>query len=275
MATETIRSKVTKRGAESKSSQLHGVDNFLQGIGDLYNDSTISSVVFLYGTDFRKLSEYASVDIQSITLKMVARGYTNNNSSTTAQMAACYGFNLSGTDTSTYTFLNGVIVRGSQNGDVTVENTYTKGDGKDMTAYIIDSNNVDVLVNSYTQNTLGFRTYVKWAKIKSFTMSVTYLGYYTLSVSAGTGGTVTGSGTYESGTSTTVTATPNNGYKFKQWSDGNTSSTRTITMTGNTTLTAEFELNNKIYIGTSQPKAIYVGTQQVKSVYVGTSKVYG
>lgn len=275
MATETITSKVTKRGAESKSSQLHGVDNFLQGTGDLYNDSTISSVVFLYGTDFRKLSEYASVDIQSITLKMVARGYTNNNSSTTAQMAACYGFNLSGTDTSTYTFLNGVIVRGSQNGDVTVENTYTKGDGKDMTAYIIDSNNVDVLVNSYTQNTLGFRTYVKWAKIKSFTMSVTYLGYYTLSVSAGTGGTVTGSGTYESGTSTTVTATPNNGYKFKQWSDGNTSSTRTITMTGNTTLTAEFELNNKIYIGTSQPKAIYVGTQQVKSVYVGTSKVYG
>lgn len=275
MATETITSKVTKRGAESKSSQLHGVDNFLQGTGNLYNDSTTSSVVFLYGTDFRKLSEYASVDIQSITLKMVACGYTNNNSSTTAQMTACYGFNLSGTNTSTYTFLNGVTVSGKQSGDVTVENTYTKGDGKDITAYIIDSNNVDVLVNSYTQNTLGFRTYAKWAKIKSFTMSVTYLGYYTLSVSAGTGGTVTGSGTYESGTSVTVTAIPNNGYKFKQWSDGNTSSTRTITMTGNTTFTAEFELNNKIYIGISQPKAIYVGTQQVESVYVGTSKVYG
>lgn len=274
MATETITSKVTKRGAESTSSQLHGVDNFLQGTDNLYNDSTISSVVFLYGTDFRKLSEYASVDIQSITLKMVACGYTNNHSSTTAQMTACYGFNLSGTDTSTYTFLNGVTVSGAQSGDVTVENTYTKGDGKDITAYIIDSNNVDVLVNSYTQNTLGFRTYVKWAKIKSFTMSVTYLGYYILSVSAGTGGTVTGGGTYESGTSVTATATPNNGYKFKQWSDGNTSSTRTITMTGNTTLTAEFELNN-IYIGISQPKAIYVGTQQVKSVYVGTSKVYG
>ena len=54
-------------------------------------------------------------------------------------------------------------------------------------------------------------------------------------------GTVTGSGTYYDGTKVTITATPNTGYKFTQWSDGNTSDTRTITITKDQTLTATFE----------------------------------
>ena len=100
---------------------------------------------------------------------------------------------------------------------------------------------------------------------------------YTLTVNAGTGGTVTGGGTYESGTSVTIKATPNSGYKFVKWSDGNTNATRTVTVTGNATYTAVFTLakTNKIYVGTAQPKAIYVGNQEVKGVYVGTTKVYG
>ena len=64
---------------------------------------------------------------------------------------------------------------------------------------------------------------------------------YTLTVNAGTGGTVSGGGTYEHGTSATITATPNSGYKFVKWSDGNTSAARTITVTGNATYTAIFE----------------------------------
>lgn len=85
--------------------------------------------------------------------------------------------------------------------------------------------------------------------------------------------------------STTLVATPAQGYKFLKWSDGNTSQTRTITYTDNdisatntqVTYTAEFEPDkiNEIYIGTSQPKSIYIGTSEVKSVYVGTTKVYG
>lgn len=63
---------------------------------------------------------------------------------------------------------------------------------------------------------------------------------YSVSVSAGAGGTVTGGGTYESGTSITIKAIPNSGYKFVKWSDGNTSATRTVTVTGNATYTAEF-----------------------------------
>lgn len=64
---------------------------------------------------------------------------------------------------------------------------------------------------------------------------------YTLTVTAGTGGTVTGSGTYDNKATATLTATPNTGYKFKQWNDGNTSATRTITVTSDATYTATFE----------------------------------
>lgn len=63
---------------------------------------------------------------------------------------------------------------------------------------------------------------------------------YTISAS-GTNGTVTGGGTYEYGTTATLTATPNSGYKFVKWSDENTSNPRTITVSGNATYTAVFE----------------------------------
>ena len=68
-----------------------------------------------------------------------------------------------------------------------------------------------------------------------------YIPTYTVTVKAGTGGTVSGGGTFESGTTTTITATANKGYTFKQWNDGNTNASRTVTATGNVTYTAEFE----------------------------------
>lgn len=70
---------------------------------------------------------------------------------------------------------------------------------------------------------------------------------YTITVKAGEGGTVRGGGVIESGQTTTLTAIPNSGYKFVKWSDGNTSDSRTITVTGNATYTAYFKLD-KIYV---------------------------
>ena len=65
---------------------------------------------------------------------------------------------------------------------------------------------------------------------------------YTLSVTAGEGGTVsTTGGKYESGQTVSVTATPQVEYLFKDWSDGNTNATRIITVSSNTNLTANFE----------------------------------
>lgn len=64
---------------------------------------------------------------------------------------------------------------------------------------------------------------------------------YTITVTAGTGGSVSGGGTYEHGKTATLTATPATGYKFKQWSDGSTANPRTITVTADATYTAQFE----------------------------------
>lgn len=64
---------------------------------------------------------------------------------------------------------------------------------------------------------------------------------YKLTVTAGTGGTVSGGGTYNYNASATLKATANSGYHFVKWSDDNTSATRTVTVTKDATYTATFE----------------------------------
>lgn len=54
-------------------------------------------------------------------------------------------------------------------------------------------------------------------------------------------GTVTGGGSYKENTQQEISATPNDGYGFYQWNDGNTDNPRTITVTGNATYTASFK----------------------------------
>ena len=48
-----------------------------------------------------------------------------------------------------------------------------------------------------------------------------------------------------------IQATPNYGYHFTQWSDGNTSNPRTITLTRDTSFTAHFDYNQYTITGTS------------------------
>ncbi len=116
---------------------------------------------------------------------------------------------------------------------------------------------------------------VNWVDIDITYTIPTYT--ITTAVSPTGSGTVTGGGTYNKGSTATLKATPSAGYKFIKWNDGITVAERTVTVTSNVTYTAYFEPDkiNKIYIGTSQPKAIYIGTQEVKAVYVGTTKIYG
>jgi len=54
-------------------------------------------------------------------------------------------------------------------------------------------------------------------------------------------GVATGGGNFYEGEQVTISATPNNGYRFTQWQDGNTENPRTITVAGNSTYTAYFE----------------------------------
>ncbi len=80
--------------------------------------------------------------------------------------------------------------------------------------------------------------------------NVTYTAYFepntvTLTVTSNNTnyGTVTGGGTYNYGTSVTIKATPKTGYHFVQWSDGNTTASRSITATANASYQATFAVN--------------------------------
>lgn len=66
---------------------------------------------------------------------------------------------------------------------------------------------------------------------------------YTLSVSAAAGGSVNTNvnGSYAESTTVVLTATPESGWRFTEWSDHNTDNPRTVTLTQNITLTAYFE----------------------------------
>ena len=56
-------------------------------------------------------------------------------------------------------------------------------------------------------------------------------------------GSVSGGGTFDEGSTQTVRATPKPGYAFMKWSDGNTENPRTVKLTSDLTLTANFETN--------------------------------
>ena len=65
---------------------------------------------------------------------------------------------------------------------------------------------------------------------------------YALTATAGDGGSVTGGGTFASGTQVSLTATPNSGYSFSGWSNGSTTNPLTVTLNSNTSLTANFQV---------------------------------
>ena len=72
---------------------------------------------------------------------------------------------------------------------------------------------------------------------------------YTLTVTAGEGGSVTAGGTYDEGTDVTITATPSEGYEFVGWEGSEeTKADLTITLNSDISLTAIFQssLINKI-----------------------------
>lgn len=90
-------------------------------------------------------------------------------------------------------------------------------------------------------NTSAQRTIVMSEDI---TLSAVFIAnLYTLTIEAGIGGSVKkypSNTQYTVGTEVNITATPDTGYEFVCWSDGNTAAQRTITMNENYNLTAIF-----------------------------------
>ena len=84
---------------------------------------------------------------------------------------------------------------------------------------------------------------------------------YTIAASANpsAGGTVSGAGQYQQGSSCTLTATANTGYTFTNWTEGgnvaSTNASYTFNVTGNRTLVANFALNTYSITATANPTA--------------------
>ena len=66
---------------------------------------------------------------------------------------------------------------------------------------------------------------------------------YTLTTKSNGNGNVTGNGTYKHGENVIISATADIGYHFVRWNDGNTDNPRTLVLTQDTILTAEFAAN--------------------------------
>lgn len=76
-----------------------------------------------------------------------------------------------------------------------------------------------------------------------FTNYLPIEGKYTVKALA-SHGTVTGTGTYTAGTEIELSATPDEGYEFKQWSDGTTDNPKNLTVTKDMTIRALFQTEN-------------------------------
>lgn len=101
---------------------------------------------------------------------------------------------------------------------------------------------------------------------KSIIVSGDQRDYYNLSllVSPSNGGNVTGAGRYVAGSQIPVSAVPALGFRFSRWSDGNTSANRTITISNDITLTAEFErvsVTARFNFPAGSVQSIQVGSQ--------------
>lgn len=120
--------------------------------------------------------------------------------------------------------------------------TTFNGYGDEITGFYVSGNTVTLGMK--ITNVIASQTCYYRIRNVSFVIDYTPPPTYTISTGSSPSGTgtVTGGGTYEHGSTVTLTATPNTGYDFKHWDDGNTDNPRTITVTGEAKYTARFEV---------------------------------
>lgn len=94
-----------------------------------------------------------------------------------------------------------------------------------------------------------------------------------LSVNNATYGTVTGAGSYEKGKEIIISATPNTGYVFVEWSDDVTTNPRTIVVNEDITLSAIFELSTTYSLSLSANNAVYGSVGGAGSYVKGTDVI--
>ncbi|MBR2892281.1 MAG: hypothetical protein IKB94_00355 [Clostridia bacterium] len=242
--TGTITARPTKLGANN--AQYSGtIDNFIEGTGNFVVDVS-TYTVFFYGFDFRELANKKNVNLTGLTLSMSCTG-KNTSSTIYYDVNLVSDFNTSGTNVKTFTDLgDGTISYHSKPANTNLM-TIQYTEANFPKAFALLKSNIQALIDGYETNTFGVKAYLRAMNMSSLTLTITYeyeeTAYFVVStaVKPEGSGSVSGGGTYEEGKTVTLTAIPNDGYVFKQWSDGNTDNPRTVTVTGDVTYTAEFE----------------------------------
>lgn len=100
--------------------------------------------------------------------------------------------------------------------------------------------------------------YVSVTRDATYTAQFMVTPTYTITVTVNDAamGSATGGGSYLAGTSITLQATPTIGHRFVRWSDGNTSQTRTVTVSENATYTAVFEESTVGWVDLGLPSGL-------------------
>ena len=183
-----------------------------------------------YGYHFGYWSTGSITNLDTITLEgdVTITAYFQPNSYTITGTSANSTLGIV-TGSATVDYLDTVILTAQPN----------YGYHVDYWTYTNESNN-----NTSTQN--GGNTLTLVATKDRSAIAYFNLNQYQLTVNVdnSTHGTVNGGGNYNYLSNHTISATANHGYHFTQWNDGVTDNPRTLTLTQDTSFTAQFDRNN-------------------------------
>ena len=211
----------------------------VSGAGSFYEDSTTTiRATALPGYHFLRWNDNNTDETRTITVPRTPTTYT-----------AYFAENARVAVT--------VASNSANYGSVTGSGTYLAGSLATLRA-IPNTNYRFVRWNDYTTNATKTVTVP--------TTATTYTAYFEpipqvsvyVSRNSSSYGTVTGAGTYYVGSSITISATANAGYRFVRWNDNNTNATRTISVPSSSTIyTAYFEANPSVNISLLRNNSSY------------------
>ena len=214
-----------------------GAGGSVSSTGGTYDDGAQVSITATAdsGYSFSSWSDGSTEQSRTITITQDTTLTANFSENTSSSGGGSSGSTTTGTTTPSYTLSVTAESGGSVN---TSGGEYEQGASVTITA----TPNTGYTFTGWSGNATGSDTSLTITINGNTSVTANFEVAYTLTVNAGTGGSVSSSGgTYTPETQVTLSATPDTGFSFVSWSDGSTEQSRTITLSENTTLTANFE----------------------------------
>ncbi len=224
-----VRSGNSNVGSLSTSQSGVRVDN-----GYLEHTTRINSPISFNWTSPASSSGTISFWVSSLA--------TGGGSSTSGDQTYVYNQSLQESVSAYTLFLNA-----GSGGSVSGAGTFNHGTTPTIVATPNTGYNFTGWTGDGVSNSGSASTTVSMTQARSLTANFS-LKSYTLSLTAGSGGSVSGAGSFNHGTTPTIVATPDTGYEFTGWSGlgvtSSNSASTTASMTEARSLTANFSLKS-------------------------------